>query len=358
MADGGETAVAPTRTEGGRRARRPTLAAVAARAGVSLKTASRVLNDEPNVAAATRDRVRTAAHDLGFRRNAVAAELARGGSSRLVGFVTGDLANPFYSAIASGIERELRGRGLQLITASTDEDAAREVLLTEELSERRVGALVVTPTSDDHAALRAELDAGLPVVLIDRPAVGVDADTVVIDNRGGMRAAVEHLLATGHRRVGLVADVPRLWTAGERREAFVAALAEAGVPDPDRYVRDGAHDADRARDLVTELLALPEPPTALVTANNKITVGALHALRERRDGAPDAPAVALVGFDDFELADLLDVTVVGYDAAEMGRRAAALAVARAADPDRPAQLVVVPTRLVARGSGEVPPPAG
>jgi LacI family transcriptional regulator len=113
--------------------RRPTLAAVAERAGVSLKTASRALNDEPNVVAATREKVRAAADALGFRRNAVAADLARGGTSRLVGFVTGDLANPFYSALASGIERVLRDGGLQLITTSSDEDPRQERSLTGRL---------------------------------------------------------------------------------------------------------------------------------------------------------------------------------------------------------------------------------
>ncbi|MFD6178377.1 MULTISPECIES: LacI family DNA-binding transcriptional regulator [unclassified Isoptericola] len=338
---------------GPRRGRRPTLAAVAERAGVSLKTASRVLNAEPNVAAGTRERVQAAAHELGFRRNAAAADLARGGAARLVGFVTGDLANPFYSALASGIERELRGQGLQLLTASSDEDPDRERQLTDELVERRVGALLLTPTSGDHAALREEQAEGLPVVLVDRPAPDVDADTVVIDNGGGVRAAVRHLLAHGHRRIGLVGDESRLWTFRERRDAFVAALAEAGVVEPERYVRDGAHDAAVAGALVADLLALDEPPTALVTANNKITVGALHALRARSRAG--GAAVALVGFDDFELADLLGVTVVGYDAVEMGRRAASLALERAADPARAAQVVVVPTHLVPRGSGEVPP---
>ncbi|WP_211240085.1 LacI family DNA-binding transcriptional regulator, partial [Promicromonospora kroppenstedtii] len=173
-------------------------------AGVSLKTASRVLNGEPNVASATRERVQDAAASLGFRRNAVAADLARGGLSRLVGFITGDLANEFYSALASGIERELREHGLQLLTASSDEDPDREASLTGELIERRVGALIVTPAGADQSALRSEIAAGLPVVVVDRPAAGMDVDTVVIDNRGGTRAAVAHLLAHGHRRIGFV----------------------------------------------------------------------------------------------------------------------------------------------------------
>ncbi|WP_265521696.1 LacI family DNA-binding transcriptional regulator [Oerskovia flava] len=346
-------------TAGGpaRRGRRPTLAAVAERAGVSLKTASRVLNDEPNVAPQTRDKVQAAADALGFRRNAVAADLARGGVSRLVGFVTGDLANPFYSALASGIERVLRSRGLQLITTSSDEDPEQERSLTSALLERRVGSLIVTPTATDHADLAAEIADGLPIVFIDRPAEGVDADTVVIDNRGGVRQAVQHLLAQGHRRIGLVGDVSRLWTFRERRDEFLATMRGAGVASAERYVRDGAHDAASAQVLVTELLALPEPPTALLAANNKITVGALHVLRGTpgRGVAPGAPQVALVGFDDFELADLLGVTVVGYDVVEMGRQAALLAVSRAAEPDLAPRLVVVPTRLVARGSGELPP---
>ncbi|WP_051109480.1 LacI family DNA-binding transcriptional regulator [Promicromonospora sukumoe] len=331
--------------------RRPTLAVVAQAAGVSLKTASRVLNGEPNVASATRERVQDAAASLGFRRNAVAADLARGGLSRLVGFITGDLANEFYSALASGIERELREHGLQLLTASSDEDPDREASLTGELIERRVGALIVTPAGADQSALRSEIAAGLPVVVVDRPAAGMDVDTVVIDNRGGTRAAVAHLLAHGHRRIGFVGDEPHLWTYQERSAEFLAAMAEAGVPDAQRLVRSGAHDAAAARGLALELLGAPEPPTAILAANNRATVGTLQALRDIPGGAD----VAVVGFDDFELADLLGITVVAYDAVEMGRRAAELAVARSADPDRTVEQVVLPTRVVTRGSGERPP---
>ncbi|MEV0952149.1 LacI family DNA-binding transcriptional regulator [Promicromonospora sp. NPDC050249] len=331
--------------------RRPTLAVVAEAAGVSLKTASRVLNGEPNVAAATRERVQDAATSLGFRRNAVAADLARGGFSRLVGFITGDLANQFYSALASGIERELREHGLQLLTASSDEDPAREGSLTGELLERRVGALIVTPAGADHSALQGEIDAGLTVVAVDRPAAGMDVDTVVIDNRGGTRAAVDHLLARGHRRIAFVGDEPHLWTYQERSTEFLAAMRDAGLPDAERLLRSGAHSVAAARDLVVELFAVPEPPTAVLAANNRVTVGTLQALRD----APGGSDVAVVGFDDFELADLLGITVVAYDAVEMGRRAAELAVARSADPSRPVELVVLPTRVVARGSGERPP---
>ncbi|PRZ09587.1 LacI family transcriptional regulator [Isoptericola sp. CG 20/1183] len=329
---------------------RPTLAAVARAAGVSLKTASRVMNDEPHVAPRTRDRVRSVARDLGFRRNAAAADLARGGSAPLVGFVTADIANHFYASIADGMERALRGSGHQLITASSDEDPARERRLTEALLERRVAALVVAPTGDDHRYLAHEVRHGPPLVLVDRPAAGIDADTVVIDNDGGVRQAVDHLVAHGHRQIGLVTDHGHLWTARERRLAFVRAMAEHDLLVPDRWIRDGAHDAAAAQRLVTELLEAPAPPTALLTSNNRITAGALRALHARRAAGGDVPA--LVGFDDLELADLLGVTVVAYDMAEIGRQAASLALERAADPTLPPRLRTVATRLVARGSGE------
>ncbi|WP_321575490.1 LacI family DNA-binding transcriptional regulator [Oerskovia douganii] len=345
-------------------------------AGVSLKTASRVLNDEPSVSEATRLKVRAAADELGFRRNAVAADLARGGVSRLVGFVTGDIANPFYSDLAAGIERELRKHGLQLITTSSDEDADQERELIDALIERRVAALFIAPTGTDHSYLHPELATGVPVVFLDRPPGGIEADTVVLDNRAGAEEATRHLLAQGHRRIALAGDLSRLWTFRERHEGFVAALRDAGIEDPERYVREGLHDAESARAAVEELLALDEPPTAILTANNKITQGALRALRARAhapsdgggDGAAHAPSdgaahddrrsVALVGFDDFELADVLGVTVVGYEVSAMGQEAARLAVDRIAAPGGAARWRVVPTVLVPRGSGEIAPKVG
>lgn len=337
--------------------RRPTLAGVAELAGVSLKTASRVLNGEPNVTDSTRDRVRAAAAQLGFRRNAVAADLARGGASRLMGFISGDISNPFYSAVAGGIERVAREHGMHLISTSCEENPERERLLTEELLERRVGGLVVTPTPGDHSHLAGELAAGTPVVFVDRPADGLEADTVVIDNREGIRTAVRHLRGLGHERIAFVGDNPEVWTFRERREAFVEAMSDDGVlPDDglsggaDRWVYSGAHDAAGARALVADLLASADPPTAVLAENNRVTAGALRAL----DAASRGDTVALVGFDDFDLADLLGVTVVGYDAADLGRRAAQLA-ATPRDPAAPPRTVRVATRLIPRGTGERPP---
>ncbi|HEY3506962.1 MAG TPA: LacI family DNA-binding transcriptional regulator [Actinocatenispora sp.] len=326
-------------------AARPTLRQVAAEAGVSLKTASRVLNGHPHVTEATAARVREAADRLGFRLNRIARELRSGATSTSVGLIISDLANPFYSRVARGAERVLRAGGLQLVTASTDEDAAQERSLVEELLERRVRALLLVPSGADHGYLAAERGR-IPVVFLDRPPVHLDADTVLVDNRSGARDAVAHLLAGGHRRIGLVGDLSRLSTHRERMAGFADAMTAAGITFWERYVRADSHDAATATRSTAELLATDPPPTALFTTNNVNTAGALRALA----GLVEPPA--LVGFDDFDLADVLGITVVGHEPEEMGRIAAEMVVARLAGDDSPARTVVLPTHLIPRGSGE------
>jgi LacI family transcriptional regulator len=221
------------------------------------------------------------------------------------------------------------------------------------LLRRRVDALLLVPASDDHAYVSREAGENTPVVFLDRPPGGIDADTVLLDNRGGARGAIEHLLAQGHRRIACVADPDRLYTASERLHGFREAMDAAGVEIDAELVRLDTHSAEPAERVVRELLALAPDrrPTAIFTGNNRHTVGALRALRGLEH------EVALVGFDDFELADLLvmPTTVVRHDSQELGRHAAELAFMRLDGRDGPPRRVVVPTELVIRGSGEVPP---
>lgn len=330
-------------------ARRPTLTQVAALAGVSLKTASRALNSEPNVAEDTGRRVRTAAHQLGYRLNGIARELRRGATSALVALISGDLTNPFYSAVASGIERELRQHGLQLVTANNDEDPELEQALIDTFLERRVRALLLVPSGDSHAYLAVEGSRGVPFVFLDRPPDGIDADVVVIDNAGGARAGAEHLLKRGHRRIALVADLVCTVPQRGRIEGFRAAMRAAGNTEWEPYLRTDVHDVCRAEQTVRELLALDPAPTAVFTTNNRLTTGALRALKDH----PDPPA--LIGFDDFDLAEVIGTTVVAHDAVAMGREAARLAYERISGLTVPARSIVISTSVIARGSGERAP---
>jgi LacI family transcriptional regulator len=320
---------------------------VATTAGVSLKTVSRVINAEAGVAPATAQRVTDAIAVLGFERNDLARSLRHGHSSSTLGLVIEDVANPFYSVIAQAVESAARDRGFLLITASAREDAERERELVGALLRRRVDALLVVPAGPDHRYMAT----ATRTVFLDRPPRGIESDTVLLDNLGGARSAVEHLIARGHRRIAYVGDAPELYTAGERLAGYREALRAAGLEEDPALVAAGHRDAAAAQAAVEHLLALPDKrrPTAVFAANNRITVGALHALaaRERR--------VALVGFDDFELADLLGTTVVRADPWRLGEQGAALAFGRLDGDDRPPQAVTVPTELIARGSGEVAP---
>jgi LacI family transcriptional regulator len=322
---------------------------VARVAGVSLKTVSRVINHEPGVRPETGARVRDAVEALGYRANDIARNLRRGRASASIGLTIEDVRNPFYSSIAKAVEGVARRHGYVVIIANSDEDPAAERTAVGTLLERRVGGLLIVPAGRDHTYLRDEVRLGTPVVFIDRPADTIEADEVLLDNGGGARQATEHLLTQGHRRIGVVGDPPTISTIAERLAGYQASLERAGVPIDESLIRVGVHDVRHGEAAVRELLAMEDPPTAIFATNNRACIGALHALR-----ATGARA-ALVGFDDFELADLLETTVVRHDPNELGRRAAEILFARLAGDTGPPQRIVLPTRLVARGSGEVPP---
>ncbi|WP_375487294.1 LacI family DNA-binding transcriptional regulator [uncultured Jatrophihabitans sp.] len=317
---------------------------VAARAGVSLKTVSRVLNDEPGVLPAPSTRVRDAALALGYQRNESAAALRRAGqSSRTLGLVIEDVGNPFYAALIKAVERVARPRGYLLVAGSSDQDQVVERQLIASLCARRVEGLLVVPSSPDLGYLADELAHGTAVVALDRPLRGVDVDSVVSGNADGARSAVDHLVALGHRRIGYVGDTAT-YTAAERLRGYREALTAHALPD-EPELRRVAHDAAAAEAATADLLATTTV-TALFTGNNLLTQGAIRALGARRRH------VALVGFDDFALADLLDpsVTVVAQDAAALGRHAAELLFARIDGDDGPRRQLVLATELIARGS--------
>jgi LacI family transcriptional regulator len=334
--------------------RRPTMRDVAARAGVSFKTVSRVVNDEPGVSAELAERVRTAVAELDFRPHPGARVLRRTDRrTAAIALLLEDVANPFSAALARAVEDEAVPRGVMVFSASLDEDPDRERELVREFGARHADGLLLAPAGADQSYLAAELRAGTAVVCVDRPARNLDVDSVLTTNALGARDAVRHLAAAGHRRIAYLGDRATIDTARRRFEGYREAMDGLGAPvDPRIVVHDLRTPAD-ADGAATALLSAPDPPTALFTAQNLVTIGAVRALR--RLGLERT--VALVGFDDFLLADLLSpgVTVMAQDPAAMGRLAAQLLFARIAGDRRPPQARLVPTTLVRRGSGEIPP---
>jgi LacI family transcriptional regulator len=292
---------------------RATMKDVASKAGVALKTVSRVVNGEPGVTAATASRVRDAITDLGFRRNE-SARLLRTGQTATLGFIASDWADPDHAAVYRGLEEVARGNGYLLYSGSTDRDPEREEQLALAMCARRVNGLIIIPTPGSHDYLVSEIEAGVAAVFVLRPPTLVRADAVLPDERGGGRMAVAHLIAQGHRRIGFVAGDPTTHRAAELLAGYTDAMTAAGLAADPAWTTLTAGQLPRA------------PVTAVLCADRTQTEAALHAR------AIDHDQPAIVGFGDFALADLVSppVSVLAYDSVLIGRTAGELLIRRLA----------------------------
>ena len=336
------------------RLRRPTMNDVARVAGVSLKSVSRVINDEVGASPDTRERVLAAAAELGYRRNDAAHALRRSdGRSASVGLVLEDVSNPFASVLNRSVERVAGAEGSLVLAVSTNADPDREEYLIHRLLARAVDSLVIMSCRREHSFLEPEVQRGLPMVFVDRPPRRLACPTVRVANGKGGHDATTHLIRHGHRRIGFLGDRPGLYTAEERQRGWSRALREAGLTADPALAWRGQAEPAQAEAAMSAMLDLPDPPTAVFAAQNLVAVGVLAALRRR--GA--AHRVAVIGFDDLELAELLDppLTVVAQDPEAIGRISAEGVFAGLAGSPMTKD-VVLPARLVIRGSGEIPGP--
>jgi LacI family transcriptional regulator len=334
---------------------RPTMRDVAALAGVGIKTVSRVVNDVPTVAPDLVARVNEAAAKLGYRPNLTASSLRRSDRrTSMIGLLLENVANPFSGAVQRAVEEVARARGVLVLTGSLDEDPVQERNLARALIDRGVDGLLVVPAGTDHSYLVAEQRAGTQIVFLDRNPSLVAADTVRSDHHEGAVGAVAHLIDRGHRRIAYLGDRADISTALDRQAGYLAALRAAGIGVSDELIRQDLSTSEQAEYETRAVLEHPEPPTALFTSQNLVTIGALRALR----AAGLRSRIAHVGFDDVLLSDLLEpgLTVVVQDPREIGHLAATRLFARIDGDRSPARTLVVPTRLISRGSGELPPP--
>ena len=328
---------------------------VAALAGVSVATVSRVVNDDASVRDELAVRVRDAVVALGYRHNVSASALRRAdGQSASIGVIVEDVSNPFFSAVQRGIEEVARERGVLTLAGSSDEQPERERAMAEAFGGRGVDGLIIAPAATDHGFLLRDRAAGVAIVFVDRPGRFIDADAVLTDNAVGAERAVTHLIAAGHERIAFLGDRPEIHTAGERLRGYERAHAAHGLPTHHALVRHTLTRGANAFQATRELLAGDAPPTAIFTSQNLLTIDAvraLHALGVQH-------TIALVGFDDVVLADVVapGLTVVAQDPAALGRAAAAQLFARLDGDSGPTREIVLPTELIVRGSGELPGP--
>ena len=333
---------------------RATMKQVALLAGVGTKTVSRVVNDEPNVSDAMAKRVWEAVAALDYHVDMQAGSLRRaGGRTRTIGLLISSVDNPFAGGIHRAVETQARRHGVSVLAASMDEDPEREALGVTEFLRRRVDGLIITTASRDLSYLVPVAERGIPMVFVDRAPIGLKADAVTSDNRAAAAAGTRHLIDHGHRHIALLVDNVSIDTAAERRLGFLEELGRAGIPTGEATICIDVHGAEAAEQLVRSLLDQPDPPTAIFSAQNLITLGALRALHS----LGRQHEVALIGFDDLPLADLLEpaITVISQDASAIGEAAAERLFRRLNGDHLPVEHVTVPAQLIARGSGEISP---
>lgn len=327
-----------------------TIKDVAAAANVSRATAARALNGYGYVGEAVAQRVTETATRLGYRGNRVAQAL-RQGQMPIIGFIPGDIQNPFFARVAHDIDVQLRDSHHNLLIASSEENLKQERELLDSLCALNVRGLIVAPASaegNDHLQrLAAE---GYPLVLIDRAVPDVACDTISVDNARGAHEAVSYLIRNGHRRIGVIHDDSRIITAQERLAGYRQALTDSGLPVEPQLMAVSQSTVEHAIDATIRLFSQPERPTALFTLDSLMTTGALLALRSMGLSVPQD--VSLVGFDDFDLATFTDpqITVVSQPVGQIGPLAVRMLLDRISGHDGPPRHTRFATRLIVRGS--------
>ncbi|HZF92117.1 LacI family DNA-binding transcriptional regulator [Streptomyces sp.] len=332
----------------------PTMADVARSAGVSVATVSHVLNGTRPVLPHTRQAVLDAIDELGYTPNTLARSLVTS-RTRSIGLAVSAISNPYFTEILQGVEAAALEHGYGLLIADPHDDPRHERKVVQLLHERRVDGMIVAPSADPRELVAYLRRHNVPAVLLDRVlddrAEGAQRfDQVCAESAEPMTRLVTHLAGLGHRRIGLVAGRPGLSTTSERITGYRHGLAAAGLPFEERLLLHGDSETAGGERATAALMSLAAPPTALVTGNNAMTIGALRALRERGRTVPGD--LALACFDDFAWADLFSprLTAIAQPSRELGATAVRVLLERLDAPDRPARTVRLPCAFVHRTS--------
>lgn len=327
----------------------PTIKDVAQRAGVSTATVSRVVNHDPRISSATRERVQKVIGELNYKVNTVARSL-KNKATRTIGLITPEIANIFFMRIAEGVEDQLGLAGYSMIVVNSRESVEGEQRTLELLIEKQVDGAIVIPASSGGRHLRRLQEAGVPVVLVDRMVEGLEADAVLVDNFEATQRTIADLIRAGHTDFGFIGGDPDLTTARERYKGFTDALERAGLSLNPEHVRHGDFHESSGYRLFGELMNLRPPPSTIMIANYFMQIGALRYAAAHRDTLPRD--LFLVSFDNPELAAVTGIPGVSIEQpiATIGRRAAEVLLERIDEPSpRPCRVERLQTQLVPTG---------
>jgi LacI family transcriptional regulator/LacI family repressor for deo operon, udp, cdd, tsx, nupC, and nupG len=324
---------------------------VAKRAGVSIATVSRVLNNSSSVNDGTRIKILKAIKELKYQPSRVAKRLrSKGGPGNLLGVLIPDIQNPFYVDVLRGIEDIAYKNNYVIIVCNFSQDEKREAMYLDILESEAIDGLIAAPASEDDIRVKKIVQNGLPVVCVDRGLNGVDVDVVWVNNDAGAFSAVDYLAKAGYTRIGHIAGLPTIPSSRLREVGYKRALTENNLIFDPQWLVHGNSTYKSGVELAEKLLSLPTPPDALFTGNNLITLGALETIHKRKLQIPQD--IAIIGFDDMNWANSLNppLTAVRQPAYEIGQRAGELLIQRIRDPKRTPIQMTLNSELMVRGS--------
>jgi DNA-binding LacI/PurR family transcriptional regulator len=324
---------------------------VAKRAGVSVATVSRVLNNSNNVNDVTRTKILKAIKDLNYQPNRVAKRLrSKSVSSNLIGVLIPDIQNPFYVDVLRGIEDVASSNNYAIIMCNFGQDQERERMYLEILQSESIDGLIAAPASEDDPQLKKMLSNGLPVVCVDRGLKDTDVDVVLVNNFDGAYKAVDHLVKQGYRRIAYISGLLTIPSSRLRERGYKEALQDNGIEIDQELIRYGDSKHESGVRLCEELLNMANPPDAVFTGNNLITLGALETIHRRGIKIPSE--IAIVGFDDMYWSNSLNppLTAVRQPAYEIGKRAGELLIQRIENPERECIQMILNAELKIRSS--------
>lgn len=327
----------------------PTVKEVAERAGVSVASVSRALSGARGVREPVRSRILEAAQALSYRPNRAARDL-RVRSSRAVGVLIPDIENPFFTSMVCGIEDILGKTDYSLLLASYNEDPGQEERRLELFRAEGVRGLIFAASRNPSRLYSNLGKEGMALVAVSRDIARLPVDQVSVANQDGAHAATSHLIQLGHRRIAIINGPLALTTARDRQAGYDQALREADIAIDERLVIHSDFRQSGGYSGMLQLLALPNPPTAVFAGSNLLTLGALQAIHEHHLTIPDD--IAIVGFDEMPWAMSLrpPLTTVAQPAFDVGRTAAELLMSRVREPGLPRRQVVLETKLIVRSS--------
>lgn len=324
---------------------------VAKHAGVSIATVSRVINNAENVKPDTKAKVQRAIKKLNYYPNRVAQRLrSKRRKNKLIGLVLPDIQNPFYVDVIRGVEEFAYKNDFAVMIGNFGQDEKKEKLYLEILRSEEVDGFIVAPSHGNNKSITELIEKEYAVVCIDRGLPNINVDVVKVDNKKGAFNAIEYLIKLGHTKIAHITGHPQIQTTLERIAGYEEAMNLYGVEIDEKLIKSRNSDYHSGAVLMEELLDLDHPPTAVFTANNLLTLGALETIHKKGLKIPED--ISIIGFDDMYWSMSLNppLTAVKQSGGEIGKRAAELLLQRISEPNRSNINLILSTELKIRKS--------